>query len=127
MYKYYTLKDGFNLSLFEFSKKTSNDDFNLFKNDFDKLLKKKDVFVAVFNLLNIESFNINFFYQKMNYIYSNKEEVKKYLKASSIIISKNYIKLIELGFVFKKPITPNYLTSNLESGIQYLLEINKKN
>ena len=41
MYKYYTLKDGFNLRLFEFSEYTSNSDFNLFKNDFDKLLKKK--------------------------------------------------------------------------------------
>ena len=63
----------------------------------------------------------------MNYIYSNEKEVKKYLKASSIIISQNYIKLIELGFIFKKPITPNYLTSNLENGIQYLIENHHKN
>lgn len=127
MYKYYTLKDGFNLRLFEFSEYTSNSDFNLFKNDFDKLLKKKEGFIAIFNLLNIKSFSINFFYQKMNYIYSNEKEVKKYLKASSIIISQNYIKLIELGFIFKKPITPNYLTSNLENGIQYLIENHHKN
>ena len=63
----------------------------------------------------------------MNYIYSNEELVKRYLKASSIVISSSYIKLIELGFVFKKPITPNYITDKLEKGVEYLVQLYQKN
>ena len=125
MYKFHSIEEEFKLYVFEFSGKNTNNDFNLFKKDFDKLLNNKEFFVSIFNLLNLQSFDISFFFKKSNYIFSKKEEVKKYLKASSIVISKDYIKLIELGLFFKKPITPNYLTTNLENGIQYLLEFHK--
>lgn len=122
MYNYSTLKNKlFDIHIFDFSKNTSDNDFSLFKKDFNTLLANKEKFMAVFNIINIESFNINFFYQKMNYIYSNKILVKNYLVASSIVVSEKYLKLIELGFVFKKPITPNFLTSQYSLGLQYLI------
>ena len=64
MYKYYSMNNNIKICLFEFSGKTSNDDFNLFKIDFDKLLNRKKSFVAIFNLIGVESFNINF--RKLN-------------------------------------------------------------
>ena len=127
MYKYSTLENKlFDIHIFNFSNNTSDNDFILFKKDFNILLGNKKKFMAVFEISNIDSFNINFFYRKMNYIYSNKNLVKNYLVASAIVVSEKYLKLIELGFIFKKPITPNILTSKYSLGIQYLIDISLK-
>ena len=80
-----------NLNLFEFSNKISKEEFNKFKSDFDNLLKKQDKFLVVFNLLKINSFDINFFLKKMDYIYKNKDLVKMYMSGSTIVISNKYL------------------------------------
>ena len=107
MYQYNYSKDFINLHVFEFNDKVQKNEFERFKEDFDKLLTLNSEFYAVFNLLDIKDFDIKFFYKKMDYIYSNKEVVKKLLQASSIVIKNSYGNLIKLGLKIKKPLSPN--------------------
>lgn len=122
-----------NLILFEFADKVSKEEFENFKSDFDNLLKINKPFFAIFNLLGIKDFDINFFYKKMDYIYKNKDKVKQLLIASSIVINESYGKLIRFGLKLKKPITPNIVSNDLNEGEEFLktfqasnnLDINK--
>lgn len=115
------------MCVFEFSEKISKEEFEEFKKDFDTLLKNQTPFYVIFNLLNIKNFDIKFFYKKMDYIYKNKNSVRKYLNASSIIINDSYGKLIKFGLKIKKPISPNKVCKDLESGISFLSDEFKKN
>lgn len=121
MYSYTYTNDSINLYVFEFKKIISKDEFDKFKLDFDNLLEKRKPFYVIFNLLGIENFDIKFFYKKMDYIYSKKDIVKKYLKASSIVIRNLYGNLIKLGLKIKKPLAENTVVDNIESGVQFLL------
>ena len=127
MYQYNYSKDFINLHVFEFKDKVQKNEFERFKEDFDKLLTLNSEFYAVFNLLDIKDFDIKFFYKKMDYIYSNKEVVKKLLQASSIVIKNSYGNLIKLGLKIKKPLSPNLVCDNMGLGVQFLIDDYQKN
>ena len=109
-----------NLFVFEFAEKVSKDEFEKFNFDFDNLLKNNNSFYAIFNLLGIKDFDLNFFYKKMDYIYKNKIRVKQLLTASSIVIKEAYGKVIKFGLKIKKPISPNIVCSDLEEGKEFI-------
>jgi hypothetical protein len=127
MYQYNYSKDFINLHVFEFKDKVQKNEFEKFKEDFDKLLTLNSEFYAVFNLLDIKDFDIKFFYKKMDYIYSNKEIVKKLLQASSIVIKNSYGSLIKLGLKIRKPLSPNLVCDNMGLGVQFLIDDYQKN
>lgn len=122
MYQYTYTKDIINLHVFKFKENIPKDEFEKFKIDFKNLLDKRETFYVVFDLLNISNFDIKFFYKKMDYIYSNKEIVKKYLKASSIVIKKFYGDLIKVGLKIKKPLSLNTVVEDMNSGVQFLID-----
>mgnify|MGYP001189245387 FL=1 len=112
-----------NLNLFEFSNKISKEEFNKFKSDFDNLLNKQDKFLVVFNLLKINSFDINFFLKKMDYIYKNKDLVKMYMSGSTIVINNKYLGILKFGLAMKKPLCPNCVTEDLRDGMNFLVKL----
>lgn len=121
MYNFTNIQDPININMFKFSDTINNNEFELYKNNFDQLLNQAKDFYAVFDLLEIKSFNINFFLKQMTYMYSKNNIVKQYLKGSVIVVNKKYESLIKMSLSLKKPITPNYVTSNLEEGIRFLI------
>jgi hypothetical protein len=121
MYNFTNIQDPININMFKFSDTINNNEFELYKNNFDQLLNQAKDFYAVFDLLEIKSFNINFFLKQMTYMYSKNNIVKQYLKGSVIVVNKKYESLIKMSLSLKKPITPNYVTSNLEEGVRFLI------
>ena len=124
MYNFTNIQDPININMFKFSDTINNNEFELYKNNFDQLLNQAKDFYAVFDLLEIKSFNINFFLKQMTYMYSKNNIVKQYLKGSVIVVNKKYESLIKMSLSLKKPITPNYVTSNLEEGVRFLILLN---
>ena len=125
MYKFKSTNDEINVNLFEFSDKISKDNLKLFQNDFDSIFSKKKPFFVIFNLLNISSFDMTFFITMLTYIHNNKSLVKQYMKASSIIVNDKYSSILNIGLKIKKPLTPNFVTSDLNQGIQFFININE--
>ena len=121
MYNFTCIEKPININMFKFSDTINNNEFELYKNNFDQLLNQAKDFYAVFDLLEIKSFNINFFLKQMTYMYSKNNIVKQYLKGSVIVVNKKYESLIKMSLSLKKPITPNYVTSNLEEGVRFLI------
>jgi hypothetical protein len=107
--------------MFKFSDPIDDNEFELYKNDLNSLLDKKKQFYAIFDLLEIKSFNINFFFKQMTYMYSKSHIVEKYLKGCVILVDNQYGSIINMALSLKKPIAPNFITSNLEDGIKFLV------
>ena len=121
MYNFTSIDDPLNIKMFKFSHDITLDDFNLYKDNLDYLLNQQQPFYAIFDLLEIKSFNMDFFLKQTTYMYSKKKIVGKYLKGSVILVDDIYKMLINITLSIKKPISPNIITSNLEDGIQFLV------
>ena len=104
MYEFTHITRPFNINIFKFSGDIKDKEFKLYKKDFDNLLNQKNSFYVIFNLLEINKFNINFFIKQMNYMYTKEKVVKKYLKASVILTNGYYKTLIKISLSMKKPI-----------------------
>lgn len=127
MYKFKSTNDDININLFEFSEDIKKENLVSFQNDFDSIFNKKKPFFVIFNLLNISSFDMKFFITMLTYIHKNKTLVQQYLKASSIIVNDKYRSILNIGLKMKKPITPNFITSDLNQGIQFFINISNSN
>ena len=121
MLTYNSINNLINIKIFKFSKKIDNNTFIDYENKFNKLLSEGKTFYVIFDLLNIDNFSITFFTQQMYYMYSKSNIIKKYLKASVIVINQSYIPVINFAMAIKKEIVPNLVTSNLEEGVNFLL------
>lgn len=123
MYNFTCIQKPININMFKFSDPIDDNEFELYKNDLNTLLDKKIQFYAIFDLLEIKSFNINFFIKQMTYMYSRSHIVEEYLKGSVIVVDKKYGSIINMALSLKKPIAPHFITSNLEDGIKFLVTI----
>lgn len=123
MYKYSNSNDDMNINFFEFYGEPTEVDFENFKNDFHKLVNGNDLFLAIFDLRLISSFNSSFFYKFSGLIYEDKDKVKNVLLGSSIIIKKKFKNLLKVCMTFVTPIAPNYISSSLEKSVSFLLSI----
>ena len=56
----------------------------------------------------------------------NKELVKSYLCASSIVVTSRYSTILNLLMKLKKSYSPNYVTSTVNYAIEFLLNIRQK-
>ncbi len=121
MYNFTSISNPLNINIFKFSEQITIDEFNSYKDNLNFLLNQQNPFYAVFDLLEIKSFNIGFFLKQISYMYSKQDLVKKYLKGSVILVDDSYKTLINVTLAIKKPINPNIVTSNLEDGIQFLI------
>jgi len=121
MLTYKSISNPIDIKIFKFSKKIDNNTFIDYENKFNKLLSEGKTFYVIFDLLNIDNFSITFFTQQMHYMYSKSNIIKKYLKASVIVINQSYIPVINFAMAIKKEIVPNLVTSNLEEGVNFLL------
>ena len=121
MLTYKSISNPIDIKIFKFLKKIDNNTFIDYENKFNKLLSEGKTFYVIFDLLNIDNFSITFFTQQMHYMYSKSNIIKKYLKASVIVINQSYIPVINFAMAIKKEIVPNLVTSNLEEGVNFLL------
>tara|TARA_Y100000589_G_C26921619_1_gene534636 strand:- start:335 stop:727 length:393 start_codon:yes stop_codon:yes gene_type:complete len=126
MYQYKYTNDDLNLHHFEFKGTVNVDEVKSFKNDFLKILHEKKLFYFIIDISNINSFDLKFFMSVRNFIDENKELVKSHLGASSIMVSSRYSGILNLLMKLKKTYAPNYITSTIESSIQFLLNIHQE-
>lgn len=126
MYKHKFLKEPFHIQLFIFSEKVTKDELNLFRNDLETLLNSHIDFYLIFDLTNLNNFDINLFTAMNKYIYQNEELVKLYMKASSIVIRKTMKPIINFAMNFNKPLVPNLVVSKIEKSIEFLINVNQQ-
>ena len=124
MYNLKRTNDDININLFQFSNTITKDDLINFQKDFDLIFSEKKTFFVIFNLLNISSFDMNFFITMLSYIHKNKVLVKEFMKASSIIVTSKFRPILNMALSIKKPFTPNFVTSDLNVAIEFLLKVN---
>ena len=89
-------------------------------------MNKKKLFYFIIDISKIKSFDLKFFMSVRNFIDENKTLVKIYLGGSSIIVSSKYSGILNLLMKLKKSYAPNFVTSTIESSIQFLLGIHQK-
>ena len=68
MYNFTYIQKPININIFKFSETINDNEFNLFKNDFDQLVDQGQYFFAIFDLLEIKTYNIRFFMKQLSYM-----------------------------------------------------------
>jgi len=126
MYQYKYTNDDLNLHHFEFKGLIQEKEVNEFKETFLNILKKNKLFYFIIDISKIESFDLRFFMSIRSLIDQNKILVKSWLGGSSIIVSSRYSGILNLLMKLKKSYAPNYITSSIESAIQFLLGIHQQ-
>ena len=126
MYQYKYTNDELNLHHFEFKGTIKTEEVNNFKTDFLKILNDQKLFYFIIDISNINSFDLKFFMSIRNFIDENKESVQSFLGASSIMVSSRYSGILNLLMKLKKSYAPNYITSTIESSVQFLLNIHQE-
>lgn len=126
MYKYKYTNDDLNLHHFEFEGLIQEREVNEFKETFLKILNKNKLFYFIIDISKIESFDLRFFMSIRSLIDKNKILVKSWLGGSSIIVSSRYSGILTLLMKLKKSYSPNYVTSSIESAIQFLIGIHQQ-
>lgn len=121
MLTYNSVDKPIDIKIFKFSSNVDNDTFKDYKDKFNELLSNKKTFYVIFDLMKLDNFSLSFFTNQMMYMYSKSKIIKKYLKASVILINESYIPMINFAMKIRKEIVPNLVTSNLEKGIEFLL------
>lgn len=121
MYEYNVITYPKNLNIFKFSGNIESKDFESYKKDLDLILDKKQIFYSFFDILDIKNFNINFLLKQISYIYSKQKSIKMYMKGNIVLVDKSYESVINMTIKLKKPLCPNFVTSNREEGIKFLL------
>ena len=126
MYQYKYTNDDLNLHHFEFEGLIQEREVNEFKETFLKILNKNKLFYFIIDISKIDSFDLRFFMSIRSLIDKNKILVKSWLGGSSIIVSSRYSGILNLLMKLKKSYAPNYITSSIESAIQFLLGIHQQ-
>lgn len=126
MYQYKYTNDDLNLHHFEFEGAIQENEVNEFKETFLNILNKNKLFYFIIDISKIDSFDLKFFMSIRSLIDKNKILVKSWLGGSSIIVSARYSGILNLLMKLKKSYAPNYITSTIESAIQFLLGIHQQ-
>jgi len=126
MYKYKYTNDELNLHHFKFEGIIKEEEVIEFKKDFLKILNSKKLFYFIIDISEINSFDLKFFMSMRRCIDENKELVKSYLCASSIVVTSRYSTILNLLMKLKKSYSPNYVTSTVNYAIEFLLNIRQK-
>lgn len=126
MYQYKYTNDDLNLHHFHFEGSIEEEEVTEFKTNFLSILNKNKLFYFIIDISQINSFNIRFFMSIRSLIDENKILVKSCLGASSIIVSSRYSGILNMLMKLKKSYSPNYITSTVESAIEFLLGIHQQ-
>lgn len=114
-----------NIYLFKFSNIINPEEIESFKNDFKNLLIEDKKIFIIFDLYNITSFKPSFFYSIYKLIDSNEELLKEKILASSIILCPKFKKTLTALINICKDISPNFISPNLSSSINFFHNLNK--
>jgi hypothetical protein len=89
--------------------------------------KKPFAFYLNFNVDNIPGDSATIAKYTVGWLKENKEDIKKYLGGSSLIIKSEKIVAIFNGLIFKiqPPEKPNLITCNYEKGVEFVTNIMK--
>jgi len=125
MYEYKYTYEEISLHVFDFHGSINQDDVNNFKSDFLKILEKRELFYFIVNISNISCFELRYFLSVRNFIHSYTDIVKNHLGASSIIVSSRFSGILNMAMKLKKTIAPYYISSDIESSVQFLINIHQ--
>ena len=110
----------YKLAHIEFKGRLTLVDYQQFKNIFDDLLHE-NYFGAIFDLRNATYIPPTLVLEQAKYMSEYETKAKESLIASAILISSTWMqKLLNGLFLFKKPVSPNLVTSSLEDSIEFI-------
>lgn len=112
-----------NIHKLNFFGELNYDDFLNFKKTFNSLLDGERKFGAIFVLNEVVYAPPNLIMEQATYMKEYESKAKIKLISSSIILESTIIKnLLNALFMIKKPIAPNFVTSELCEGEEYIKE-----
>ena len=107
-----------------FGKLNSNEDFNILTNEWLRLYEQKIPFTFIFDLSNLEVYNIKYSFKMSAFIYKLKKEPIQYLQRSIIIVNNSFIQsLLDLIFFIQSPVAPVYIIRD-SNNVQKILDNN---
>ena len=88
-------------------------EFNLFIDKWERIYSYEKDFMFIFDTSNMENIGIKYSLLVANFIKELKKKKRQYLKKSLIIIKNTFIqKLLDIIFIFQKPLSYVYITSD---------------
>lgn len=109
----------------------SDDDFQLFLNEWLSLYYEKKEFIFYFDTINLGTPHLKYSLKMSEFIKKLKKNEIQYLQQSIILINNNLIKfLLEFIFLIQSPVAPVYifnisnvnLSNNIEENINFIIQ-----
>ena len=105
-----------------FGKLETDEEFNILTDEWLRLYEQKKPFTFIFDLSNLEVYNIKYSFKMSAFIYRLKREPEQYLQKSIIIVTNSFIQyLLDFIFYIQSPIAPVYIVKENDD-IQKILD-----
>ncbi len=130
MYNFNFQNKLFNLFIFQFNDKMTNEDLNNYKNDINKILSLKlnNIFI-VYDIRKVKTIDMNCFVSNINSLFEFTNLLKGIIKGCSIIVNNKYINTIKMIFkILPNKICDSFIiTKEAEEAFLYLNNLHNNN
>ncbi len=105
--------------IFKFSDIITDDNHKQFTHELFNLFVKP--FNVIFDLLNVSSVDMSIIYNQSTFMSDNEKYAKKFITKSCILINNNWqMKLLNILFYFKPPVSPYIVSDSYETCFHFI-------
>ena len=127
MYNFNFQNKLFNLFIFQFNDKMTNEDLNSYKNDINKILSLKlNNISIVYDIRKVKTIDMSCFRSNINTLFEHTNYLKDVIIGCSIIVNNKYINTIKMIFnILPKKICNSFIiTKEVDEAFLYLNNLN---
>jgi hypothetical protein len=128
MYEFKYQNKLFNLLIFKFSDKMTQDDISKYNEDIAKIstLKLKNIYIS-YDIRNIKSIDMSTFSKNINLLLESTNKLKNSINGCSILANSTFLNTIKMIFqIIPYKICKNYLvTKDVDEAFLYLNKLNQ--